>query len=43
MKTTENLKARAAGMAASTRGRSRKFTDRKKAASKRACRGKVVV
>ena len=37
-RAVEGLKARGAGMAAATRGRARTFTDRKKAASKGACR-----
>jgi len=40
-RTVEGLKASGAGMARATAGRSRRFTDRKKAASRRACRGKV--
>tara|TARA_R110000796_G_scaffold21581_3_gene63536 strand:- start:235 stop:393 length:159 start_codon:yes stop_codon:yes gene_type:complete len=35
------LRASGGGMASATRGRARTFTDRKKAASRRACRGKV--
>ena len=37
----EDSKARAAGMAAATRGRARRFKDRRKEASRRACRGPV--
>jgi len=35
----EELKARAAGMAFATRGRARRFKDRKKDADRKACRG----
>ena len=35
----ERLKAGGAGMAAATRGRARTFKDRKKEASRKACRG----
>jgi len=37
----EKLKRRGAGMAAATRGRARTFVNRKREASKKACRGKV--
>ena len=37
----EAIKASGAGMARATAGRARRFTDRKKSASKGACRGKV--
>lgn len=40
-KSVEGLQRRAAGMAAATRGRARKFTNRRKEASRRACRGPV--
>jgi len=39
-RSAERAKSGSAGMASATRGRGRKFTDRKKQASKRACRGK---
>jgi hypothetical protein len=35
------LRASGGGMASATKGRARTFTDRKKAASKGACRGQV--
>lgn len=37
-KTIEGLQRRGAGLAATTRGRARKFTDRRKEAARRACR-----
>ena len=37
-RAAEGLARRAAGMAASTRGRARRFTDRRKEASRKACR-----
>ena len=40
-KVIEGLQRSGAGMANATRGRARTFTDRKKKASKDACRGKV--
>jgi len=38
-KVIEAMKARAAGMAAATKGRARVFKDRKKEAARKACRG----
>jgi hypothetical protein len=37
----ERVKRTGAGMAAATKGRARTFTNRKKEASRKACRGKV--
>lgn len=40
-KQVEASRRKAAGMAAATQGRARRFKDRKKEASRRACRGKI--
>jgi len=41
-KAAEGLKRRGHGMAAATRGRARRFRDRRKEAARRACRGEVL-